>query len=117
MVFIIQIRPLFEQHGNVLEVALIKDKRTGQQQGMLLSILLGNSCDLYFFKISGLLKRLMGSNPSLIIGLHLFATIFELIAYAGERLSVTEEGYLCSLLRKGLCTDLLANRLCYLCLF
>lgn len=28
------IRPLFEEHGNVIEVALIKDKRTGQQQGM-----------------------------------------------------------------------------------
>ncbi|GMH29723.1 hypothetical protein Nepgr_031566 [Nepenthes gracilis] len=28
-----EIRPLFEQHGNVIEVALIKDKRTGQQQG------------------------------------------------------------------------------------
>ncbi|CAN6449851.1 unnamed protein product [Victoria cruziana] len=28
-----EIRPLFEDHGNVLEVALIKDKRTGQQQG------------------------------------------------------------------------------------
>ncbi|XP_050216216.1 flowering time control protein FCA-like isoform X2 [Mercurialis annua] len=27
------IRPVFEQHGNVVEVALIKDKRTGQQQG------------------------------------------------------------------------------------
>ncbi|KAL8481318.1 hypothetical protein ACS0TY_027727 [Phlomoides rotata] len=27
------IRPLFEKHGSVLEVALIKDKRTGQQQG------------------------------------------------------------------------------------
>lgn len=27
------IRPLFDEHGNVLEVALIKDKRTGQQQG------------------------------------------------------------------------------------
>ncbi|XP_021595648.1 flowering time control protein FCA isoform X3 [Manihot esculenta] len=27
------IRPLFEQHGNVIEVSLIKDKRTGQQQG------------------------------------------------------------------------------------
>ncbi|KAK3029635.1 hypothetical protein RJ639_037952 [Escallonia herrerae] len=27
------IRPLFEEHGRVLEVALIKDKRTGQQQG------------------------------------------------------------------------------------
>ncbi|KAK2990212.1 hypothetical protein RJ640_014664 [Escallonia rubra] len=27
------IRPLFEEHGHVLEVALIKDKRTGQQQG------------------------------------------------------------------------------------
>ncbi|KAG6575135.1 Flowering time control protein FCA, partial [Cucurbita argyrosperma subsp. sororia] len=26
------IRPLFEEHGNVIEVALIKDKRTGQQQ-------------------------------------------------------------------------------------
>ncbi|GAV71695.1 RRM_1 domain-containing protein/WW domain-containing protein [Cephalotus follicularis] len=27
------IRPLFEEHGQVIEVALIKDKRTGQQQG------------------------------------------------------------------------------------
>ncbi|KAL6519756.1 hypothetical protein OROMI_032650 [Orobanche minor] len=27
------IRPLFDNHGRVLEVALIKDKRTGQQQG------------------------------------------------------------------------------------
>ncbi|KAL5785015.1 hypothetical protein ACOSQ2_007407 [Xanthoceras sorbifolium] len=27
------IRPLFEDHGSVIEVALIKDKRTGQQQG------------------------------------------------------------------------------------
>uniref|UniRef100_A0A0D6QZ98 Flowering time control protein FCA n=1 Tax=Araucaria cunninghamii TaxID=56994 RepID=A0A0D6QZ98_ARACU len=27
------IQPLFAEHGNVLEVALIKDKRTGQQQG------------------------------------------------------------------------------------
>ncbi|KAK4759327.1 hypothetical protein SAY87_022458 [Trapa incisa] len=27
------IRPLFEEHGNVLEVALIKDRRTGQQRG------------------------------------------------------------------------------------
>ncbi|KAL8197858.1 hypothetical protein R6Q57_030146 [Mikania cordata] len=27
------IRPPFEEHGNVVEVALIKDKRTGQQQG------------------------------------------------------------------------------------
>ncbi|KAJ0092284.1 hypothetical protein Patl1_24844 [Pistacia atlantica] len=28
------IRPFFEEHGHVIEVALIKDKRTGQQQGM-----------------------------------------------------------------------------------
>ncbi|KAJ4968185.1 hypothetical protein NE237_014886 [Protea cynaroides] len=27
------IRPLFEEHGNVVEVALIRDKKTGQQQG------------------------------------------------------------------------------------
>ncbi|WRX20796.1 RNA recognition motif domain - like 10 [Theobroma cacao] len=27
------IRPLFEEHGNVIEVALIKDKKTGQPQG------------------------------------------------------------------------------------
>ncbi|XP_042492723.1 flowering time control protein FCA-like isoform X2 [Macadamia integrifolia] len=27
------IRPLFEEHGNVIEVALIKDRRTGQQNG------------------------------------------------------------------------------------
>ncbi|XP_030493610.2 flowering time control protein FCA isoform X2 [Cannabis sativa] len=28
-----QIRPLFEQHGNVAEVILLKDRSTGQQQG------------------------------------------------------------------------------------
>nr|CAD1831815.1 unnamed protein product [Ananas comosus var. bracteatus] len=28
-----EIRPLFEEHGDVIEVALIKDKKTGQQQG------------------------------------------------------------------------------------
>ncbi|KAL6639824.1 hypothetical protein ACP70R_022646 [Stipagrostis hirtigluma subsp. patula] len=27
------VRPLFEDHGNVLEVALIKDRKTGEQQG------------------------------------------------------------------------------------
>ncbi|CAB4293112.1 unnamed protein product [Prunus armeniaca] len=27
------IRPLFEEHGDVIEVALIKDRKTGQQQG------------------------------------------------------------------------------------
>ncbi|KAK1315900.1 Flowering time control protein FCA [Acorus calamus] len=27
------VRPMFEEHGNVIEVALIRDKRTGQQQG------------------------------------------------------------------------------------
>lgn len=27
------VRPLFEEHGDVIEVALLKDKRTGQQQG------------------------------------------------------------------------------------
>ncbi|PKI48090.1 hypothetical protein CRG98_031534 [Punica granatum] len=27
------IRPLFEEHGNVIEVALIRDRRTGQQRG------------------------------------------------------------------------------------
>lgn len=31
----LQIRPAFEEHGDVIEVALIKDKRTGQQQGMV----------------------------------------------------------------------------------
>lgn len=29
------VRPLFEEHGDVLEVALIKDRKTGEQQGML----------------------------------------------------------------------------------
>ncbi|ONM20749.1 RNA binding [Zea mays] len=27
------VRPLFEEHGDVLEVALIKDRKTGEQQG------------------------------------------------------------------------------------
>ncbi|KAL3679106.1 hypothetical protein R1sor_022062 [Riccia sorocarpa] len=31
-----EVRPLFAEHGNVLEVALIKDKRTGQQQDVAL---------------------------------------------------------------------------------
>jgi len=30
-----QVRPLFEEHGDVLEVALIKDRKTGEQQGAL----------------------------------------------------------------------------------
>lgn len=43
------IRPLFEEQGRVLEVAFIKDKRTGQQQGMLLldffsQICFGSTC-------------------------------------------------------------------------
>jgi hypothetical protein len=29
----LQVRPLFENHGDVLEVALIKDRKTGEQQG------------------------------------------------------------------------------------
>ncbi|KAJ3693414.1 hypothetical protein LUZ60_008894 [Juncus effusus] len=28
-----EVRPLFEEHGNVIEVAFIKDKKTGEQQG------------------------------------------------------------------------------------
>lgn len=35
----LQIRPLFEEHGNVIEVAFIKDKKTGEQRGMLRLIL------------------------------------------------------------------------------
>uniref|UniRef100_A0A453KH60 RRM domain-containing protein n=1 Tax=Aegilops tauschii subsp. strangulata TaxID=200361 RepID=A0A453KH60_AEGTS len=27
------VRPLFEDHGDVLEVALIRDRKTGEQQG------------------------------------------------------------------------------------
>uniref|UniRef100_J3MVM4 RRM domain-containing protein n=1 Tax=Oryza brachyantha TaxID=4533 RepID=J3MVM4_ORYBR len=27
------VRPLFEEHGDVVEVALIKDRKTGEQQG------------------------------------------------------------------------------------
>ena len=34
-----QIRPLFEEHGNVIEVALIRDRRSGQQQGNLKNFL------------------------------------------------------------------------------
>ncbi|RRT81694.1 hypothetical protein B296_00021472 [Ensete ventricosum] len=30
-----QIRPLFEVHGDVIEVAFIKDRKTGEQQGLL----------------------------------------------------------------------------------
>lgn len=31
-----QIRPVFEEHGNVVEVVILKDKRTGQQQGTVM---------------------------------------------------------------------------------
>lgn len=31
--YVSQIRPPFEEHGDVIEVALIKDRKTGQQQG------------------------------------------------------------------------------------
>jgi len=33
------VRPMFAEHGHVLEVAIIKDKRTGIQQGMSLDAL------------------------------------------------------------------------------
>eukprot|EP00262_Sarcandra_glabra_P014195 TRINITY_DN4091_c0_g6_i3.p1 TRINITY_DN4091_c0_g6~~TRINITY_DN4091_c0_g6_i3.p1 ORF type:complete len:179 (-),score=29.08 TRINITY_DN4091_c0_g6_i3:325-861(-) len=46
------IRPLFEEHGNVVEVALIKDKRTGQQQSMY-KWFFGINLDLYFYLFSG----------------------------------------------------------------
>lgn len=49
-----EIRPLFEEQGKVLEVALIKDKRTGQQQGMCFGVVLNNYC-LYPFFFSGVL--------------------------------------------------------------
>lgn len=49
-----QIRPLFEEQGKVLEVALIKDKRTGQQQGICFGVILNNYC-LDAFLFSGLL--------------------------------------------------------------
>lgn len=38
--YLMQIRPLFEEHGDVVEVALIKDKRTGLQQGMWTVVIL-----------------------------------------------------------------------------
>lgn len=31
--YCLQVRPLFEDHGDVLEVALIRDRKTGEQQG------------------------------------------------------------------------------------
>ncbi|KAJ1403060.1 RNA-binding domain superfamily [Sesbania bispinosa] len=39
------IRPLFEEHGNVIEVALIKDRKTGHHQGA--KICKPVSCSLY----------------------------------------------------------------------
>lgn len=35
---ILQVWPMFAEHGNVLEVAIIKDKRTGTQQGMSFAV-------------------------------------------------------------------------------
>jgi hypothetical protein len=37
---ILQVRPMFAEHGNVLEVAIIKDKRTGNQQGACCAVIL-----------------------------------------------------------------------------
>lgn len=39
-----QIRSLFEEHGKVLEVVLLKDKRTGLQQGMQMYIFYEFNC-------------------------------------------------------------------------
>lgn len=46
------IRPLFEEHGNVIEVALIRDRRSAEQQGIL------NSSSFYDHSclFSGVLK-------------------------------------------------------------
>lgn len=35
-----EVRPMFAEHGNVLEVAIIKDKRTGNQQGACCAVIL-----------------------------------------------------------------------------
>ncbi|CDY34447.1 BnaC01g21860D [Brassica napus] len=39
-----EVRPFFEQHGNVLEVAFIKDKRTGQQQEAYVAVFNAGCC-------------------------------------------------------------------------
>ena len=56
-----QIRPLFEEHGNVLEVALIKDKRTGQQQGMCKYYWFWIDCDSYQISLFRSFEGLMGA--------------------------------------------------------
>uniref|UniRef100_A0A1J3IX19 Flowering time control protein FCA n=1 Tax=Noccaea caerulescens TaxID=107243 RepID=A0A1J3IX19_NOCCA len=89
-----EVRPLFEQHGNVLEVALIKDKRTGQQQGMFISILLV----IYTFFLSFRSpEKADGKQPQS----HHWPP-FVCNKFRGYLCSfITAEGYLCSLLRKG----------------
>lgn len=69
-----QIRPLFDQHGNVLEVALIKDKRTGQQQGMNMHT--NFYCRIYMYVFSGPFRsEEVDSNPTCLIS-HLLKPTF-----------------------------------------
>lgn len=46
-----QIRPVFEEHGNVVEVVILKDKRTGQQQGIVMLFLWRFL--IYYYPFSG----------------------------------------------------------------
>lgn len=46
----LQVRPMFAEHGNVLEVAIIKDKRTGNQQGACCAVIF-NFFSCFQFKI------------------------------------------------------------------
>lgn len=42
-----QIRPVFEEHGTIIEVVLLKDKRTGVRQGIcsVCAFWLSNDCE------------------------------------------------------------------------
>lgn len=57
-----QVRPLFEEHGDVLEVALIKDRKTGEQQGALtlFFLILSQREYLFCFQVSERLKEQQG---------------------------------------------------------
>lgn len=82
MAFIIffQIRPLFEEHGNVIEVASIKDKKTGQPQGMHEFCFIVRYFLLYlsYFRFA---ERLIGANLSSSSSQFVFDTSFALVGF------------------------------------
>ena len=106
MAFILfcQIRPLFEEHGNVIEVALIKDKRTGQPQGMYEFCFIVRYLLLYlsYFRFA---KRLIGAILSSSSSQFVFDTSFALVGFGCHlflNVAPVKQGEKCKLAKKWL---------------